>query len=505
MAFVRSCRRLVWLTKKDNTFSFLIKSVRYSSNVYLEGPFFTRLSSQLSHTAKIRDGLGLGPDSLSALNAARNDLVHWMGLNNEEGVAPETIANNMIDYYHCLGNMESKKLFLSVIAGDLGVDHERITTKAQKFVDLHANQRSDSTLLMSGSSLRQTLTPFYGELFSHIARVEGGIKFLVDLRGDLLEILKSKQSAAPGSSTFLLSELDTRLRETLSEWFTPQLMELQHITWESPCDILEKISDYEAVHRLRHWKDLKHRVGSNRRCFIFTHKAIPREPIVVLHVALTSEPSSSIQELLDRTSQKDTDISNAIFYSISATQKGLSGVELGNFLIRRAVDHLQREFPHQLTNFVTLSPIPGFRKWVESHLRDNGVGEEVRGGDSILPEVASPTEALRIAMATTGWASQGNGPVAQAIKQPLLSLCSRYLALEKRRGNALDPVAHFHLQNGASIWRINWLGDTSLRGLERSLGLMVNYRYHLPDINSNSDSYRIHGRVNSSELVDEHL
>ena len=108
-------------------------------------------------------------------------------------------------------------------------------------------------------------------------------------------ILKSKQSAAPGSSTFLLSDLDTRLRETLSEWFTPQLMELQHITWESPCDILEKISDYEAVHRLRHWKDLKHRVGPNRRCFIFTHKAIPREPIVVLHVALTSQPSSSIQ------------------------------------------------------------------------------------------------------------------------------------------------------------------------------------------------------------------
>ncbi len=116
-----------------------------------------------------------------------------------------------------------------------------------------------------------------------------GIVFLIQ------EILKSKQSAAPGSSTFLLSELDTRLRETLSEWFTPQLMELQHITWESPCDILEKVSDYEAVHRLRHWKDLKHRVGSNRRCFIFTHKAIPREPIVVLHVALTSEPSRSIQ------------------------------------------------------------------------------------------------------------------------------------------------------------------------------------------------------------------
>ncbi len=107
--------------------------------------------------------------------------------------------------------------------------------------------------------------------------------------------MKNKQSAAPGSSVFLLSELDNHLREIMTEWFTPRLMDLQHITWESPCDILERISEYEAVHRLRHWKDLKHRVGPNRRCFIFTHKAIPREPIVVLHVALTSKPSTSIQ------------------------------------------------------------------------------------------------------------------------------------------------------------------------------------------------------------------
>lgn len=195
-------------------------------------------------------------------------------------------------------------------------------------------------------------------------------------------------------------------------------MKLRHVTWQSPCDILEKVSEYEAVHPLRHWKDLKHRVGKNRRCFIFTHKAIPRDPIVVLHAALTSEPSSKIQvsclntsttgsfiscvqTLLDRTLlERPEDIDTAVFYSITATQKGvwlwlmyilvtlfhfpstccvftgLSGVELGNYLIRMVAKELLKEFPQQLSNMVTLSPIPGFRKWLDTHLKihtENGV------------------------------------------------------------------------------------------------------------------------------------
>ena len=190
-------------------------------------------------------------------------------------------------------------------------------------------QRTEATLLKSEGSLRKLLSPFYSELFSIIARLEGGIKFLVDIRGDLLVctcvpafvlcgcahvlvhdviyddqlinyILCFAQDTAKslhsvGTPVHLLTEMSEYLRGVLSHWFTPQLMDLQQITWESPCDILEKISLYEAVHPLRHWKDLKHRVGENRRCFIFTHKAISREPIMVLHVALTDEPSSSIQ------------------------------------------------------------------------------------------------------------------------------------------------------------------------------------------------------------------
>ena len=205
----------------------------------------------------------------------------------------------------------------------------------------------------------------------------------------------------------LLTELNVHLKSVLSQWFSPQLMELTQVTWESPCDILEKVSLYEAVHPLRHWKDLKHRVGQNRRCFIFTHKAIPREPIVVLHAALTSGPSNRIQVsyniilvaqlvilssfVLDSVRSKSSrkirgyqhgcvllhhfhskrsawhsSISHLpILHSVS----GLSGVELGNYLIRMVAKELQKEFPQQLSNLVTLSPIPGFRRWLDSHIK----------------------------------------------------------------------------------------------------------------------------------------
>lgn len=258
-----------------------------------------------------------------------------------------------------------------MLAGDLGVDHEGAVARARRLVELHSQGRGEATLLKSEAHLFQLLQPPYCQLFSLIGRLEGGVKFLVDLRGDLLEAQQEPPDHHEQPDC-LLSEMAAQLREMLAKWFSLGLLELQNVTWQSPCDILEKISQYEAVHPLRHWRDLKHRVGPGRRCFIFTHPALPREPIMVLHAALTSGPTSSIQALLSRSTGRDEvskDIDTAVFYSISATQRGLSGIELGNYLIKRVARELQHEFPEQLKHFVTLSPIPGFRKWLESHLK----------------------------------------------------------------------------------------------------------------------------------------
>eukprot|EP00731_Ephydatia_muelleri_P031922 Em0023g429a len=298
-----------------------------------------------------------------------------------------------------------------------------------------------------------------------------------------------------------LSSLNTHLKEILAQWFSVEFLQLHNITWRTPCDIMEKVSQYEAVHPVRSWKDLKYRVGLNRRCFVFIHPAMPREPLVVLHTALTEEPSDNIQALINRSQHKEiAEVNAAVFYSIFTTQPGLSGVHLGNFLIKRVVKELQKEFP-SLKQFVTLSPIPGFRKWLESFLKQQRGGlVGVAGFDPTVYKTQMQSYASSL---TRG--AEPSRQLEDAIKAPLMSLCARYLAMEKRRGYVLDPVAHFHLTNGASLWRLNWAGDVSKNGLERSYGLMVNYRYDLPDISENSLQYTLNGTVAMSSSVQKLL
>lgn len=474
-----------------------------------EGSFSSRLRQLLEQSAQ-----GEPPQ----ITHARNSFVNAIGLSNPEakdGVPPEVIAANLCDHYRSIcGREEQRKAFLSVLASDLGVHHDAVLNEAEHLRELHQHHRTDVvTLLKSEANLRSSLTPFYLELFNAVARLEEGIKFLVDFRGDLLSTIKSlKENKNP---TELLSELNVHLKSVLSQWFSPQLMELKQVTWQSPCDILEKVSLYEAVHPLRHWKDLKHRVGRNRRCFIFTHKAIPREPIVVLHAALTSEPSNSIQTLLNRSLQEHpSGINTAVFYSITSTQRGLSGVELGNYLIRMVAKELLKEFPQQLSNLVTLSPIPGFRKWLDSHLKLHAQEEEgcLISKEELKPLTDNFTESesghlsvLRDVLSRRDWVVQRDSGLSQAMKTPLSALCARYLSLVKRRGQAMDPVAHFHLHNGASIWRVNWMADTSPLGLRNSYGMMVNYRYNLDNIGRNSDAYRLSGTTELSESIKQLL
>ncbi|XP_026222424.1 malonyl-CoA decarboxylase, mitochondrial [Anabas testudineus] len=419
---------------------------------------------------------------------------------------PESNSLEFMHFYRSLGK-EDKLDFLTKLSQDFGVDHKSVSELAVKLLD---NQLRDlSTILQAEDRLRYSLTPRYKQLLNHISRVENGVKFLVDLRADVLEIISSKTSESPQ-----MRDLSGTLKSLLSEWFSVGLLRLERITWQSPCEILQKISQYEAVHPMRNWTDLKRRVGPYRRCYAFTHAAMPGEPLVVLHVALTEDISDNIQSIVREFATLDSEedvnkINAAIFYSISSTQAGLQGVELGNYLIKRVVRELQSEFPH-MAQFSSLSPIPGFSSWLQgllSQCRKEGRGSDLLSGQE-WKEVEQATDsspgspavdALRKLISTSEWMRSER--LSRVLEPALMRLCAWYLYGEKRRGYALNPVANFHLQNGATLWRLNWLGDTSPRGVANSCGIMVNYRYFLNETSKNSALYLQNKVITASDQV----
>ncbi|MFQ5959657.1 MAG: malonyl-CoA decarboxylase domain-containing protein, partial [Alphaproteobacteria bacterium] len=279
-------------------------------------------------------------------------------------------------------------------------------------------------------------------------------------------------------------------------------LDLERITWDAPAALLERLIAYEAVHEIRSWSDLKNRLDSDRRCFAFFHPRMPSEPLIFVEVALVTGMSTNIQALLDESAPRcdPGDADTAIFYSISNAQAGLAGISFGGFLIKRVVDDLAHEFKG-LKTFATLSPIPGFRRRLEARLAAEETlltpteekalaAHAPDGGDG-----GSPLAALL----ATDW--HADAAAAEALKRPLERLCARYLLQEKRDGRPLDPVARFHLRNGARIGRINWLADTSPKGLRQSLGMMINYVYKLDEIEENHEAYTGEGRVVAAGAV----
>jgi malonyl-CoA decarboxylase len=257
---------------------------------------------------------------------------------------------------------------------------------------------------------------------------------------------------------------------------------------------------YEAVHEIRSWADLKNRLEADRRCFAYFHPRMPEEPLIFVEVALTQGIADNVQSLLDETAPvaDPADADTAIFYSISNCQRGLSGISFGDFLIKRVVDNLAAELPH-LKAYATLSPLPGFRPWLDKQI--GTLGDEL-----LIPAERRALEALpgengfvRL-LAKPGW--QADDLVAEAMKAPLLRLASRYLLNEKTpAGRALDPVAHFHLSNGARVERLDWQADLSVKGMQQSCGLMVNYLYRLTDIEDNHEAYSGEARVTASSAL----
>lgn len=419
-------------------------------------------------------------------------------------ITQDKAAHQFCDLYLGLDS-DQKKLFLTKLALDYEVDSENVKKVALKIVDSDAN---GSTAENMYREMKTSLIPPQNSVFTKIGQIQGGVKFLVDLRRDIIHLLKHTDPSFPEFAALKL--MNTNLQGLLSYWFSMGFMSIEQVTWESPCALLQKVSEYEAVHPVKNWTDLKTRVGPYRRCFVYTHPSMPGEPVVILHVALTETIASSITSLvMDHRSVKGFDKDQtwsgfgntkedparcraAIFYSVTSTQVGLQGIELGTHLIKQAVLCLKKEFPH-LDTFSTLSPIPGYRTWLALELTKASRGESVPlTADEVaqLENVLDTTniyDKLLTVIKTSSWV--GNNDIEPVIRKILSRLCTRYLYLEKRRNNALNSVANFHLRNGSCLWRINWLADPSPRGMTNSCGLMVNYRYYLDRLEENSNNY----------------
>ncbi len=290
---------------------------------------------------------------------------------------------------------------------------------------------------------RATVSP-RRRLLQRFSAFPAGIRFLVDLRADILPYLKSDKR---------LAALDVEMEYMFSTWFDVGFLDLRRISWDSPASLIEKLIKYEAVHDIKSWSDVKNRLDSDRRCYGFFHPRLPDDPLIFVEVALTHEVAGCITPLLDESADaEDLNLATtAIFYSISNTQAGLRGVSFGDSLIKRVVDTLKTEFP-KLKTFVTLSPIPGLRAWLGKN----------------APELASqlPDEVLSLQDKST-------------LKRALLQHAAQYLGRETTDGKPMDAVAKFHLGNGARVERLNWAGDPSAKGIKQSYGLMVNYLYDL--------------------------
>ncbi|HEX5687046.1 MAG TPA: malonyl-CoA decarboxylase family protein [Ideonella sp.] len=337
-------------------------------------------------------------------------------------------------------------------------------------------------------ALIEQAEPRRQELFRRINRAPGGTAALIGLRRALLERLPKKPE---------WRALEADLLHLLSSWFNPGFLEMRQVSWRSPAQLLEQIIRHEAVHEIDGWDDLRRRLLPDRRCFAFFHPQLPEEPLIFVEVALLPEMAAAIPPLIDKKAQplSPENFKVAVFYSISNCQPGLRGVSLGNFLIKRVAEELKAELP-QLKTFCTLSPIPGFMAWL------------LATPDALAPSGMKPAVAQRTAQAREVLRQACNGDLAslaqhatlsRPAQQALLQLAALYLVHQSPQPGG-DPVARFHLDNGARLERLNLQGNPSAKGLKQSAGLMVNYLYDLANIDACHDRF-VHGEVAHSRAV----
>ena len=340
--------------------------------------------------------------------------------------------------------------------------------------------------------LRRALESPRTRLLQRFAVFPEGLRFLLDLRAELLAQLKGDKR---------LLALDAELEHLFSTWFDIGFLELRRLSWDSPASLLEKLIEYEAVHDIRSWSDLKNRLDSDRRCYGFFHPRLPQEPLIFVEVALGQTLASSMVPLLDENAAPAdlAKANTAIFYSISSTQPGLRGVSFGDSLIKHVVETLCEEFP-RLRTFATLSPIPGLRGWLQKNAGTllQGWSDRQRAELAEALELDALDTAAPLLKAFEGAdALDTRSPVRQALMQS----AAHYLVRALPGGRPADPVARFHLGNGARVEQLNWGADRSTKGHKQSYGLMVNYLYDLKRIDRHR-ALLASGKVASSKEVE---
>ena len=372
------------------------------------------------------------------------------------------LACAVVDLYRGFDDAE-KLAFFEMLLNDFDVDRDALNAAIATY-QKNPDPASAQAVAQAAESRRQRVV-------RAMNMAPNGTRTVINIREDLLKLLKTHPHLTP---------VDTDFAHLLASWFNRGFLELRRIDWSTPANVLEKLIQYEAVHEIRDWDDLRRRLDSDRRCYAFFHPALPDEPLIFVEVALVQGLAGSVQALLDDTAERiaPKKADTAIFYSISNCQKGLRGVSFGNFLIKQVVSELRKEL-RNLTTFSTLSPVPGFRDWLNKNHAD-------------LPQLKG--------LKKPDWVTDADA--TEAMGQTLSSLCAVYLVTEKSRGRPLDSVARFHLGNGARLERINWLGDVSAKGVEESATLLVNYKYDLAKIESNHEAYVNSGAVVHSKQVE---
>ena len=337
--------------------------------------------------------------------------------------------------------------FFSFLNKDLDIDPDLLVDLAQKY------QETQSPEIFK--RLSEASEPRRKELFRRLNHAPGATADLVKMREQLLSLLSENPSYARTDFDFI---------HLLRSWFNRGFLVLRQITWDTSASILEKIVEYEAVHEIKNLEDLRRRLlPKDRRCFAFFHPSMPDDPLIFVEVALTNGVATSIQKVLSE-SREEIDLqgaNSAIFYSISNCQEGLSGISFGNSLIKQVAQDLSREMPH-LKTFVTLSPIPGLTKWI----KDEGL-EKLAEDQGMLKQI------------TAYYLVQAKG--------------------KNRR--PIDPVAKFHLGNGAIIHQINIDADLSEKGVLQSKGVMVNYLYDLSKISQNVELFSKEGDISANTTI----
>ncbi len=393
-----------------------------------------------------------------------------LGLKGE--ASSVALAEEILAAYNHFNN-EEKKEFFKFLETNLSPDTHKVSRAIASFQERPSQQAIQA--LHAASESRRL------ELFRALNMATDGTRALITMREDIADALDD----TPG-----LHAVDNDLLHLFRSWFNRGFLDIKRIDWETPAVVLEKLIEYESVHEIEGWDDLRRRLEMDRRCYGFFHPVMPYEPLIFVEVALTNNISTNVAELIkeDVNDDKEASYNTAIFYSINNCLDGLRGVSFGNLLIKQVVEKLQREIPG-LKTFSTLSPIPRFSTWLKKEL-DNLEFLDKKEKNQVSAVLNFPTpEILEDA----------------ELERIMTRICSYYLVNEKSREKPACPVARFHLGNGAILGKINWRADISENGLMQSAGMMVNYIYDKTRLAKNHEAYEQNNTVVFSSEVKQLL